>query len=405
MIKSSEAFRTRKGIAITSFVVGMGLLVTLLDHGWDPSFALKAGILSALYALVSIFAGERLDLRGRGAKVLYFTTQFGLLALLAWVFTQHRVFGTLWLYHMPLIAQARMLLRPAGTASVAISSLGLLMAHLATLTSWADVPSSLFALSTATAFVLVFTDFAMRESSARDEAQRLSGELEEANRRLSAYAVQAEELAAARERTRMAREIHDSVGHSLTALHMQLQAAQAMLDRDVEHTRDALEKARRCAQDGLNDIRHSVSALRADPLDGRNLHAALSDAADLSSSAGLPVRFTIRGAQRPLSPAVTLTLFRAAQEGLTNAKKHARARHVVLELDYGDTSRDGVTLVVEDDGVGTASFSGETSDGGFGLIGLGERAHQLQGELDLRSEPGDGARLTLTLPTPLEESP
>ncbi|MEO1369180.1 MAG: ATP-binding protein, partial [Acidobacteriota bacterium] len=125
-------------------------------------------------------------------------------------------------------------------------------------------------------------------------------------------------------------------------------------------------------------------------------------AADLSSSAGLPVRFVIRGAQRPLSPANTLTLFRAAQEGLTNAKKHAQARTVRLSIDYGAASRDGVTLTVEDDGVGTESFSGEASEGGFGLIGLAERARQLEGKLTLHSNPGDGARLTLTLPTPLE---
>ncbi|MEO1083412.1 MAG: sensor histidine kinase [Acidobacteriota bacterium] len=397
---------TRRRVFITVFVVAMALVVSLVDREWSLALSAQAGALTLLYVAVSILAGERLETMERpGSKLLYFVGQFGILAVLAWVFAQHRLFGTLWLFHMPLIAQGRMVLKTLGCALVVVTSLSILMVHLSSLVGWSEVSSSLFALSTAIAFVLVFTDFAMRESTARAEAQRLSEELEEANRRLSAYAVQAEELSAARERTRMAREIHDSVGHSLTALHMQLQAAEAMLDRDVDRARGALEKAQRCAQDGLNEIRHSVSALRSDPLDGRNLHVALSDAADLYTSAGLPVRFVIRGAQRPLSPAVTLTLFRAAQEGLTNAKKHAQARQVQLAVDYGATSRDGVTLTVEDDGVGTDSFSGEASEGGFGLIGLAERARQLDGELTLHSDPGDGARLTLTLPTPLEADP
>ena len=383
---------------ITIFVVSMALLVTLVDNKFSLSLLLGAGFASLLYAAFVILLGDRLERESPVAqRAFYFIGQLAVLGTIAWIFARHRIFGTVWLFHMPLIAQSRMVLPAAGTAAVAVSSLGVLLLHLYALTYWADVVSSLFALSTAIAFVLVFTDFAMRESTARAESQRLSEELEEANRRLGDYAVQAEELATARERARMAREIHDSVGHSLTALHMQLQAAQAMLERDPEKTRDALEKARRCAQDGLADIRSSVSALRADPLDGRNLHGALAELAELSTSAGLPVRFSVRGGQRPLDAATTLTLFRAAQEGLTNAKKHARARSIELEIDYGDRSSDGVRLLVADDGVGS-----EQLDGGFGLIGLQERARQQGGVLDVASTPGEGVRLSLELPTPLD---
>ncbi|MEO1369726.1 MAG: histidine kinase, partial [Acidobacteriota bacterium] len=263
---------SRRRAFITFFVVIMALIVSLIGRTWDLAFIVSVGALSGLYVAISVFVGERLDdMRRPGSKLLFFVGQFGLLGALAWVFARNQLYGALWLFHMPLIAQGRMVLKAWGCVAVVVTSLGLMMTHLSSLAGWREVPSSLFALSTAVAFVLVFTDFAMRESAARDEAQRLSEELEEANRRLSSYAVQAEELSAARERTRMAREIHDSVGHSLTALHMQLQAAEAMLDRDVDRARGALEKAQRCAQDGLQEIRHSVSALRSDPLDGRDL--------------------------------------------------------------------------------------------------------------------------------------
>lgn len=393
--------RSGRGAPITLFVVSVAWLVSLYDAGFSRALAIEAGAGVLAYAAAAILLGDRLDRRSPAARrVLFFLVQLTLLGVIAWIFVRYRVFGTVWLLHMPLVAQSRMLLPAAGTAAVAVSCLGVLMLHLHALAGWGEVARSFFALSTAIAFVLVFTDIAMRESTARAESQRLSEELEEANRRLGDYAVQAEELSADRERARMAREIHDSVGHSLTALHMQLQAAQAMLERDSDKARDALEKAQRCARDGLNEIRRSVSALRSDPLDGRNLHGALADLAELSTSAGLPVRFIVRGRQRPLSAATTLTLFRSAQEGLTNAKKHARARSVELELDYGERSHDGVKLLVADDGVGSEKLAG-----GFGLIGLQERARQQGGRLDLVSSPGEGMRLTLELPTPLAEAP
>lgn len=398
-------------------VVALALLVSLIQATPTPSLVIPSTLLAGLYTLVGARFGDRLvESSSTGRKSLYFALQLALLGILALVFVEHRVFATAWLFHMPLVAHAQMVWKKLGTALVCCASMGLILVHIYLLAGWDEVPTSFFSIGTAFAFVLVFTDVAMRESAARADSQRLGAELEEANRRLGEYAVQAEELSASRERARMAREIHDSVGHSLTAVHMQIEAARAMLDHDPEKTRTALDKAQRCIQEGLGEIRGSVSALRADPLEGRSLHAALADLVDLGQSSGLAVRLAIAGRQRPLTEAVGLVLFRCAQEGLTNARKHARARNVTLELDYdseplpGDSlpgwadtppvpGKHRIRLRVIDDGVGA-----EATDGGFGLLGLRERARQLDGRVAVGPGPEGGFELRLELPTPLPGS-
>ncbi len=399
---------------LVAFVVFVGLGVSALEAGPSWSFVIQGAGVGLVYLLLTLGLGDRLvsdrdqtvpdqtvpgtsrsiDPSQTIAAWLYFALQLVVLAVMSTVFARHQTFGVIWLFFMPLVSHARMLLPLAGTLTVCAASLGLMAAHIRVLIGWQGVPTAIFGIATAVAFVLFFTDIAMRESDARAKSQRLGEKLEEANRRLGAYAVQAEELAAARERARMAREIHDSVGHSLTAVHMQIEAARTMLGRDEAKTRDALAKAQLCIQDGLAEIRRSVSALRADPLDGRGLHEALTDLADVSSDSGLPAQLRVSGRPRPLGADTSLVLFRCAQEGLTNARKHARAQTVSLDLDYGD-SDNSVRLRVHDDGIGT-----QAPQGGFGLLGLGERARQLGGRLEFQSAPGEGFALELDIPTP-----
>lgn len=402
------------------FVVVMAVAVSLQevdDLGWP--MVLQVCAVASVYTALALVFGERLHIeKPLASRVLYFVLQCLVLLLMAAIFVEHRIFGVSWLFYMPLVSQSRMVFGKWGTALVCLASLGMITWHVHTLAGWDEVPGTVFAIGTAVAFVLVFTDVALRESMARAQSQRLSRELEEANRRLGEFAVQAEELSATRERARVAREIHDSVGHSLTAVNMQIEAAKAMLGRDLDRTRGALDNAQGCIRDGLAEIRRSVSALRADPLDGRDLHRALADLADASVAAGMPVRFSILGRQRPLGEATSLVLFRTAQEGLTNARKHARARQVRIELEY-DPPRPGsalsavdrpardrpardrpapaerVRLRVIDDGIGARE-----TDGGFGLLGLRERALQLDGSLSVQSTPGEGLRLEIELPTP-----
>src|SRR5258708_3470428 len=136
----------------------------------------------------------------------------------------------------------------------------------------------------------VFSYFAISERASRAEVERLAAELQAANQKLREHAAQVEELATAKERNRLAREIHDSLGHYLTVINMQLEAAQVLAPADPERARAALGKAQSLAQEGLADVRRSVAALRADPVSGRPLTEAMAELVKESQAAGLVTR-------------------------------------------------------------------------------------------------------------------
>ena len=124
-------------------------------------------------------------------------------------------------------------------------------------------------------FVAMVTQVRINEQRAREKAESLARQLETANRRLTEYASQAEELAATQERNRLAREIHDNLGHYLTIVNVQIEAAKLTCESDPARALDALNKAQELARKGLNSVRESVTALRVSPVENRSLEDAL----------------------------------------------------------------------------------------------------------------------------------
>jgi signal transduction histidine kinase len=223
-------------------------------------------------------------------------------------------------------------------------------------------------------FVVVFTHLAVSEREARAEVERLAAELRQ-------YAAQIEELAITKERNRLAREIHDSLGHYLTVIHVQLEAARAVMETDRRRALDGLNTAHRLAQQGLAEVRRSVTALRAWPLPDLPLPAAVAKLADECRAAGIATELVVTGAPRPLAPPAVLALYRAAQEGLTNVRKHSQATRASLTLDYSHARM--VRLEVRDNGVGHSQATE-----GFGLLGVRERAHLLAGKVRIHTAAG-----------------
>jgi signal transduction histidine kinase len=207
---------------------------------------------------------------------------------------------------------------------------------------------------------------------------------------------QLQELMIAEERNRIAREIHDGLGHYLTATTMQIQGARALLETTDAATQaptalGALGKAETLLQEALADVRRSVAALRIAPTDNRPLTAVIGDmVAECRAIAGLEAHFDLHGTPRSLNPQVELTLYRVAQEGLTNVRKHAQAGQVNVVLGY---DQDKVGLTIEDDGQGIGAGSN-----GYGLLGLRERVQLVGGTIDIRTAPNQGCRLEVEIP-------
>lgn len=189
------------------------------------------------------------------------------------------------------------------------------------------------------------------------------------------------------ERTRIAREIHDVLAHSLGALGIQIQAARLVLHKDADQASDLLAAAQQMAAEGLVETRRAVQALRTDTLPLDEELALVTDTH--AQRYHVPVSYDTGGAPAALPPDATLALLRIAQEALVNAAKHAAGRPVAVRLDYGDA---GVRLTVRNDlppGADTRQAADvSTVNGGYGLTGMHERLRLLNGTLEAGRRDG-----------------
>jgi two-component system NarL family sensor kinase len=199
-------------------------------------------------------------------------------------------------------------------------------------------------------------------------------------------------LARAEERTRLAREIHDTLAQGLAGIALNIESALNRLDTHPDQARARLERALSMARENLEEARGSVTDLRTSAaMAGKPLAEALAALArSFTSDTGVPVRLQTDPALE-VPPRTEAELFRIAQEGLANVSKHAHARTVELRLNRGGQN---VTLSVKDDGVGGAA----DRPGGHGLTGMRERARLLGGRLQVRSRRGQGTAITARVP-------
>lgn len=262
---------------------------------------------------------------------------------------------------------------------------------------WGATWSNLLTFLAGQVFIIVFTQMAMDELRSRKEVERLVKELQSANEQLRQYALQVEELAITKERNRVAREIHDGLGHYMTTIHMQIQAGRAISESNPWRADELFAKAQNLAQEALIDIRQSVASLRSSPSNDLPLVEILQKVLDGCSSLGLTPELVVEGTLREVPPSVRLTLFRAVQEGVNNTCKHADALHIWVRLSFQDP--DTVELTIKDDGKGAIK-----AEGGFGLIGLRERVNQLRGEMQIRTEENQGFELIIRLPVKYDQN-
>jgi signal transduction histidine kinase len=219
--------------------------------------------------------------------------------------------------------------------------------------------------------------------------------LEAANIRLTHYASTLEHLATSQERNRVARELHDTLAHTLSGLSVQLETVKAYWDIDQQAARSILEKALESARSGLDETRRALKALRASPLEDLGLVLAISNMAkETATRFNLTLHLSITDNMPVLSPDVEQCIYRIAQEAVSNVVNHANASTLTVGLEF---LGEKVTLTVKDNGVGFDIENHHNSSSHFGLLGMRERAELLGGSLKIISAPGNGSLIQLTI--------
>lgn len=213
---------------------------------------------------------------------------------------------------------------------------------------------------------------------------------------------QEREAAIREERTRLARDIHDTLAQAFIGIAIQLEAAEGLLYTDIKQASIHIGRARQLALDSIAEARRTIVALRAPALDDNDLATALMNAVQqVMEGTSLNAKFELDGDPVPLPEPLEVELLRVAQEALTNVVKHANATDLTVRLTF---TPDELQLRVEDNGVGFSTKKDvdqpiqRTDLSGYGLIGMRERTERIQGEIEINSSPSHGTCIVVSVP-------
>ncbi len=343
--------------------------------------------------------GLRLPTEKLGAKLLYNALEFGLIVLTA---TEDGL-STRSVFLLCLVLVMRSCLIFGLTGQLTVLGLAFLCDGTLLLSRpiipeklrvavWDWRLSSVLLFSLTLVFALLLINALLAERQSREQLQIAHQELEITHEQLRHYALRIEDQATLQERNRIAREIHDGLGHSLAAQTIQINNALLFWQSNNDKALTFLKQAKQLGAEALLEIRRSVSVLRSNPLQGQLLESAIEKLLkDFQHNTGIELSCKI---YLPLSlpTEVNTTLYRIVQESLTNIYKHAQAKAVSVQL----KQEAGMLLLsIEDNGNG---FNPTQNTTGFGLQGMRERAAALNGQFNLHSQPGKGCRICVSFP-------
>jgi signal transduction histidine kinase len=373
-------------------LLGVAAIVQMLVAITNPSMGFP--FLNMLE--LGIFATMRLHFPDRWSyKLLYTAIEFGLLLLLTFV-------GNLPSPSLPYIVltiRNCVLLAGQEPTQRRVRSIVTLAAFLTSLLSQthrllsgrmllpiplAQIGAVWIGFAVAFGLVFLFLQLLVDAILAERKGQE---RLADANIRLRQYALKIEELATVQERNRIARDIHDSLGHSLTVFNIHIGAALRLLHTDPPEAEALLLEVKQLGSQALQEVRQSVSLLRADPLQGRSLQEAVSNLVkEFHKTTSILPTFAYEIVE-PLDIELNFTLYRLIQESLTNIYKHAAATEVSISIAQTATE---VQAIVRDNGRG---FDLDINPSGFGLQGMRERTLALGGRLNITTAPVGTASL------------
>ncbi|MBN3926617.1 MAG: sensor histidine kinase [Nostoc sp. NMS4] len=365
------------------------------------SWSLPLGVLAiATFSLM----GLRLPMVKLESKLIYTALEFSLILLPA---TQHTLSTrSVFLLCLVLVMRSCLIFKRSGQLAVLILSLlcyGTLllsrpivpenfMPDKLIAMSWDWRLSNILLFSLTLVFALLLINALLAERQSREELEIAHQQLETINQQLCQYALRIEDQATLQERNRIAREIHDGLGHTLAAQTIQINNTLLFWQSNNDKALTFLKQAKELGAEALLEIRRSLSVLRSNPLQGQSLKSAIEKLlTDFQQTTGIDPSCEI-DIPYTLPTEVNTALYRIVQESLTNICKHAEATSVTVKL----LAHAGmIHLSIEDNGKG---FNPTQNTTGFGLQGMRERSVALGGKLNLHSQLGTGCCISVSLP-------
>ena len=230
-------------------------------------------------------------------------------------------------------------------------------------------------------FVVYCVNIINQQQGNLDEIHALNEQLQDVNEQLQEYSVMAEKMAETRERNRLAREIHDTLGHTLTGIAAGIDACLATIGTSPQQTKDQLELISKVTRDGIKEIRRSVSQLRPDALERFSLEYAISKmVADMNAVSGARVYFDCQVKNLKFDEDEENAIYRVIQEGITNALRHGHASQIWITIKKEDTD---ILLQIRDNGIGCKEIKS-----GFGTKHMKERIKMLSGVVTFDGSDG-----------------
>src|SRR6266849_4008723 len=397
-----------KQINLASSLMYIGVLVPYLysfatRSGYNPPVALWQAALM-IVTTVALLAVDRVEYffyreeTPTRAAIFLLLTRIVFIEILSWL-DQFRY--TPFLYFIVLFLACLYFGELAGYCLAVLAWVVYFVKHIYYAPGWLSDGTELHYLVLFTVGIVLVITIARvvsKEKASRTRAEELLADLEASHQQLKEYAGQVAELATTRERNRLARDIHDTLGHYLTVINVQLERALVFRDKKPEEAVQALSDAKRLASEALQDVRRSVGTLRTTQ-ELPEFTPSLTGLVERVRSDTCAVELNMEGDEDSFSKQRLLALYRAVQEGLTNVQRHAGASHIWIDLHFRKRE---ATLVLRDNGHGFDAASwqqGEPErDGGYGLQGLQERLELLGGGLQIESAPAQGTTLRVTLP-------
>ncbi|WP_089128190.1 sensor histidine kinase [Tolypothrix sp. NIES-4075] len=366
----------------------------LLPFEFSWSLLLRLGAIAAFGLM-----GFRLPRVTLGTRLFYTTVAFGLIWLAA---TQDGLSTrSVFLLCLVLVMRSCLIFKRSGQLLVlglSLFSYGTLLLSKPIMPQklkaavWDWRLSNVLLFSLTLVFALLLINALLAERQSREQLQIAHQELEITHEQLRQYALRIEDQATLQERNRIAREIHDGLGHTLAAQTIQINNALLFWQSNDDKALTFIKQAKQLGAEALLEIRRSVSVLRSNPLQGQSLESAIEKLlTNFEQTTGIKPSHKIN---LPLSlpTEVNTTLYRIVQESLTNIYKHAQATGVTVEV----VSQGGmIHLAIEDNGKG---FNPTQNTTGFGLQGMRERASAVGGQFNLHSQLGTGCRICVSFP-------